>query len=199
MTHHIHPTFPERDQSKPAEEQGIFKKFEVRRTDGSDAKNGKHHRCRYFVLDMDHDKHAEPALAAYAASVAASHPKLAAQLGAEFGTARAVNFFRPADRPLAQWQDAGDDNFEAFRAKFGTAFEYRTLYSVPPPVTGGSHGQNWRVQAAAWLRQKARDQEKINAECPEHVKCYPSWTSRVLQLNLLANELDSSSGERAGV
>lgn len=76
--------FPERDQSQPAERQGVFHKFDVRRVDGSDAPGGKHHGCRYFVLDMDHDQHAGPALAAYAASCAATHPALSAELAAEF-------------------------------------------------------------------------------------------------------------------
>lgn len=77
--------FPERDQSKPAEQQGVFRKFDVRRVDGSDAPGGKHHGCRYFVLDMGHDQHAAPALSAYAASCAATHPALSAELAAEFG------------------------------------------------------------------------------------------------------------------
>ena len=77
--------FPERDQSKPAEQQGVFRKFDVRRVDGSDAPGGKHHGCRYFVLDMDHDQHAASALAAYAASCAVTHAALSAELAAEFG------------------------------------------------------------------------------------------------------------------
>ncbi|KQQ40413.1 hypothetical protein ASF61_06560 [Duganella sp. Leaf126] len=77
--------FPERDQSQPAGQQGLFHKFEVRRVNGSDAPGGKHRGCRYFVLDMDHDQHAGPALAAYATSCAATHPALAAELTAQFG------------------------------------------------------------------------------------------------------------------
>lgn len=78
-------SFPERDYSKPAEQQGIFRKFDVRRVDGSDAPGGKHHGCRYFVIDMDHDAHAAAALRAYAESCAQSHPQLAADLRDEFG------------------------------------------------------------------------------------------------------------------
>ena len=72
--------FPERDTSMPAEAQGIFRKFEIRRVDGSDAPGGKHHGCRYFVLDMDHDPYAVAALAAYARACRDSHPALSGDL-----------------------------------------------------------------------------------------------------------------------
>lgn len=67
---------PERDQAKPAEQQGVFRKFVVRRVDGSDEPGGKHHGCEYFVLDTDHDPHAKAALAAYAQSCQVTHPDL---------------------------------------------------------------------------------------------------------------------------
>lgn len=76
---------PERDTSKPAEAQGLFRKFNVTRTDGSDQPGGKHHGCEYFVLDVDHDQHAKAALQAYAASCAQSHPQLSADLIARHG------------------------------------------------------------------------------------------------------------------
>lgn len=66
----------ERDQTKPAEEQGLFRKFVVRRVDGSDESGGKHHGCEYFVLDINHDPHAKAALIAYAESCAKTHPEL---------------------------------------------------------------------------------------------------------------------------
>lgn len=76
--------FPQCDQSKPAEQQGVFQKFEVRRTDGSSEPGGKHHDCRYFVLDVDHDVLAKPALQAYAAACAATHPDLSADMVKRF-------------------------------------------------------------------------------------------------------------------
>ena len=79
-------SFPERDQTKPAEQQGIFRKFVVQRVDGSDQPGGKHHGCEYFVLDMVHDKHAADALRAYAESCRHSHPELSTDLIARFGT-----------------------------------------------------------------------------------------------------------------
>lgn len=48
--------------------KGLFAKFEVRRTDGSDEVGGKHHGCDYFVLDLTHDPHAHAAILAYADS-----------------------------------------------------------------------------------------------------------------------------------
>ena len=46
--------------------RGWFNKFTVSRTDGTDCEGGKHHGCTYFVLDLNHDPHALPALLAYA-------------------------------------------------------------------------------------------------------------------------------------
>lgn len=71
---------PERDTSKPAEQQGLFRKFDVKRTDGSDGPGGKHEGCEYFVLDVNHDPHARAALAAYAKSVWSTHPALYADM-----------------------------------------------------------------------------------------------------------------------
>ena len=81
------PQLPERDASVPAEQQGLFRKFDVRRVDGSDQPGGKHHGCRYFVLDVDHDQHAHDALTAYAAACESSHPELAADLRTKWGAA----------------------------------------------------------------------------------------------------------------
>ena len=76
---------PERDSARPAEQQGLFRKFIVRRTDGSDAPGGKHYGCRYFALDVDHDKHAVAALTAYAKACETTHPELAKDLREKWG------------------------------------------------------------------------------------------------------------------
>lgn len=81
----------ERDSSKPAEQQGLFRKFDVRRADGSDSPGGKHHGCEYFVLDVTHDEHAAAALRAYGQSCATTHPQLAADLRNRFGAAPLPN------------------------------------------------------------------------------------------------------------
>ena len=71
---------PSRAIGVPDTGQGLFQKFEVRRTDGSSEPGGKHEGCEYFVLDTDHDPHAAAALRAYAAACEASHPLLARDL-----------------------------------------------------------------------------------------------------------------------
>lgn len=57
--------------------RGIHAKFRVERTDGSSAPGGKHEHCAYFVLDLEHDPFAIPALTAYARACRKSHPDLA--------------------------------------------------------------------------------------------------------------------------
>ena len=76
---------PDRDPDLPAEQQGLFRKFVVHRTDGSSTPGGKHCGCRYFVLDVDHDKHAVAALTAYAADCEKTHPELAKDLREKWG------------------------------------------------------------------------------------------------------------------
>ena len=64
-----------------AKRDGIYRKFDVRRTDGTDQHPGdKHFNCVYFVLDISHDKFAGPALAAYADACEAELPELAKDL-----------------------------------------------------------------------------------------------------------------------
>jgi hypothetical protein len=58
--------------------EGLKAKFRVERTDPEAQK--RHPNCQHFVLDVDHDPHALPALKAYADSAEAEHPVLAEQL-----------------------------------------------------------------------------------------------------------------------
>ena len=60
--------------------KGLYNKFVVRRTDGSSEQGGKHEHCDYFVLDLSHDKHAIPALRAYAESCEPEYKALADDL-----------------------------------------------------------------------------------------------------------------------
>lgn len=76
---------PPRDTSRNDTEQGLFQKFIVTRTDGSSGPGGKHELCEYFVLDIDHDPHAMPALEAYARACASTHPELAVDLQQRYG------------------------------------------------------------------------------------------------------------------
>ena len=61
---------------------GIYEKFVVTRTDKSDHPGEKHHGCRYFVIDLDHDEFAPVALKAYADACAHKYPRLAIDLAA---------------------------------------------------------------------------------------------------------------------
>jgi hypothetical protein len=58
-------------------DRGIIRKYEVKRTDGSSEPGGKHDRCSYFVLDLEHDQFAMPALRAYAKACRKEYPALA--------------------------------------------------------------------------------------------------------------------------
>lgn len=60
--------------------RGLYEKFEVYRTDGSSAIGNKHYGCKYFVLDLNHDPHAIPALVSYEAACRDEYPLLAADL-----------------------------------------------------------------------------------------------------------------------
>lgn len=62
--------------------KGIYKKFEVTRTDGKSAPGEKHHDCEYFVIDITHDPYAIQALQAYAKACKKEYPKLASDLDA---------------------------------------------------------------------------------------------------------------------
>lgn len=61
--------------------RGLYGKFSViKRADGGHRKGRKHEKCPYFVLDLEHDKHAKAALKAYAKSCAKEYPELAKDL-----------------------------------------------------------------------------------------------------------------------
>ena len=74
------PLTPETFRASLRYHTGLYEKFIVKRTDGTDAPGQKHHGCRYFVLDATHDPHAPPALLAYARSCESEYPVLAADL-----------------------------------------------------------------------------------------------------------------------
>lgn len=78
------PGLPPKNPDLPTEEQGLFNKFLVRRVDGEDQPGCKHYGCRYFVLDVDHDKFAPIALGAYAEACHKELPKLASDLVKEW-------------------------------------------------------------------------------------------------------------------
>jgi hypothetical protein len=61
-------------------EIGLYEKFSVWRKDGQSEAGEKHHGCEYFVLDMNHDPHALPAIRAYAQSCRVDYPQLALEI-----------------------------------------------------------------------------------------------------------------------
>jgi hypothetical protein len=62
------------------QKRGLYKKYKVERTDGSSCPGKKHFGCPYFVLDLEHDRHAKAALQAYAESCQKEYPELAEDL-----------------------------------------------------------------------------------------------------------------------
>lgn len=109
------PAFPERDPSKPAEQQGMFRKFDVRRVDGSDQPGGKHHGCRYFVLDLDHDPAAPAGMRGYAAEIRATHPKLADDIEAEFGEQPAAQTFCASCHTVVRCAESGECDHHGYK------------------------------------------------------------------------------------
>ena len=61
--------------------RGIYRKFNVTRTDGSSEPGGKHEHCKYFVLDLEHDPFAKPALRKYAEACRETVKQLRAYAG----------------------------------------------------------------------------------------------------------------------
>lgn len=62
---------------KSDKERGLYPKYTVKRNDDPE---GKHSRCFNFVLDLDHDPYAFPALAIYIQHCQKEYPLLAAEL-----------------------------------------------------------------------------------------------------------------------
>ena len=78
--------------------RGLYEKFMVERRDGSSDPGGKHHDCEYYVLDLNHDKYAVPALRAYAEHCQAEYPALAEDLLAKADEIAASLLPKVADR-----------------------------------------------------------------------------------------------------
>jgi hypothetical protein len=63
--------------------RGLYRKFDVHRTDGTSEHGEKHGDCQYFVMDWAHDPFIIPAILAYAKACAKKYPQLAADLRAK--------------------------------------------------------------------------------------------------------------------
>jgi len=59
---------------------GLYKKFTVIRKDGKSTEGQKHCDCKYFVLDLTHDKHAKAMVEFYAKLCETDRPKLSEDL-----------------------------------------------------------------------------------------------------------------------
>lgn len=69
--------------------RGIYKKFQVQRTDRRNLPGEKHHECEYFVLDLTHDEIARIAALSYAISCQVTRPLLSADLRGQVARATA--------------------------------------------------------------------------------------------------------------
>jgi hypothetical protein len=96
---------------------GLYRKFDVRRTDGSSDPGGKHEACEYFVLDWQHDPFTVPAVRAYADACEATYPALAADLRAKAEIIAAA----PGQTPVAP-RDVVGEALAAMVAFFGFLF-----------------------------------------------------------------------------
>ncbi len=63
-------------------QRGLYGKYVVERNDGRSAAGERHHGCEYYVLDLNHDPFALPALRAYAEACRGQYPALAVDLDA---------------------------------------------------------------------------------------------------------------------
>lgn len=68
------------DEQRRKRARGLYNKFRITRLDGKSRKGKRHNDCRYFVLDLNHDPYAKPAVRAYASACAYEYPQLAADL-----------------------------------------------------------------------------------------------------------------------
>lgn len=78
----VSPHYPVAPAKPAIDPRPLIPKYHVRRVDARDSPGEKHHGCRLFVLDPQHDTHARVALEAYASDARELRPFLAADLRA---------------------------------------------------------------------------------------------------------------------
>ncbi|CAJ5554847.1 gp03 [Burkholderia pseudomallei] len=133
----------ERDYDLHEHEQGLYRKFDVRRVDGSSEPGGKHHDCEYFVLDMTHDQHARAALRAYADACESTHPELSADLIARYALAPIE---QPAQADARVWLTAHTETLDERSAREGAMHVNLTvaqLYDAIEHVLSHYRLSNW--------------------------------------------------------
>lgn len=123
-------------ETTPAVEP-LGEKYLVQRRDDPD---GKHDRCRFFVLDPQHDEHARTALAFYADLVRATNPQLADDLTAWVGPSRLD--VEEMARALLAHQPEGDDSEDGDYVYIGC-------------VCGWT---DWNASDRTWMHSQSRHQ-----------------------------------------
>ncbi len=147
----------ERDYDLHEHEQGLYRKFDVRRVDGSSEPGGKHHDCEYFVLDMTHDQHARAALRAYADACASTHPELSADLIARYALAPIE---QPAAAPIVS-APASD----ARECLMDVVSHHHDFVTACKSIKGELHACGAHDSAAYWQKQiDVLDRMKAQAE-----------------------------------
>ena len=153
-------------------ERGLYRKYDVRRTDGSSGPGGKHADCDYYVLDWQHDRFAPAAMRIYADRCEASYSALAADIRARADKAErddaqtaAVHAHRVGDaspgetEPRTASASTIRDAFEAMLA-FLTA-----LLSASPRVST----RTWTEADPVALR------DLIQRAAEEHARASATW------------------------
>lgn len=123
-------------------DRGLYRKYDVQRVDGKDGPGGPHHNCRLFVLDLDHDRHARAAAAAYAESCKEQYPVLSRDLrclsmspGERAWDAYSEKVGRTTfdGKPLPEWAELGERQRLGWEAAANAAFETVVIRMDPTP------------------------------------------------------------------
>jgi hypothetical protein len=125
-------------------ERGLYQKFNVSRVWDP---VGKHADCRYFVLDLDHDRHARAAVATYARACAEGYPRLARDL-----MAVATAGLDPGERPPWVTVTLPLDRVDAEVTELADHAEARAIVAALASVDGSAVDPELRE---AWLSARA--------------------------------------------
>jgi hypothetical protein len=139
--------------------RGLYRKFIVERTDGSSASGGKHEHCRYFVLDLDHDRHAPAAIRAYADSCRSEYPALAADLDRACPPAPAAAPAPPGSMPTA----SAEELYNALRESLKLQRHYAELLNMND---GGQRRLDVFASPEAWIARLRETGDLPNKEVP---------------------------------
>jgi hypothetical protein len=91
-----------------------------------------------------------------------------------------------------------EDNWEAFQAPIEVEPKELDALLRDRQELAELKQKDWRVEAVAWLRRRADEQERTNREFPKHVEAYPSWADRPRQFRWLAVDLEQEASKAMG-